>query len=257
MNNNLRKINVTGITNFGKYKCMCGCDRVYNKIELDRMGIKPRDKIKCRRKMIKCNFCECLSNVLMYVYYKSVYSVNNSDNNNNTINRDLHNKAKYICFCCVKKSYQLHIAIDRDVKSRIKKLQLTIDSHENKKKISKVIENYYHSLSPREIKKLITNGTIVMDTLSEKYKTSIEAFLDIHTNKNMNYTYAKRNIYPLKNETQITNITSVNNILTNINIIWIHMKKLDIPKGIIHQIICLTMTTEEIKLSPRYKLKYL
>lgn len=40
-----------------KFKCMCGCNRYYNMNELNSIGVKPSDKIKCKISQLTCKKC--------------------------------------------------------------------------------------------------------------------------------------------------------------------------------------------------------
>ena len=82
-----------------KFKCMCGCERKYNIVELQSMGLSSRTKIKCRRSLLECRECEKNTTMLFSIYQGGKY-------------------LKSLCPKCLIKIYETYKEL-RDVESKI------------------------------------------------------------------------------------------------------------------------------------------
>ena len=238
--------NHTNCNYIKKFKCMCGCDRIYNLNHLNIMGLKPNDKVKCRRKKIKCQACNVDNDILMlcptFIWY----------NNINII---------YQCPSCIYKSKikydgeKTHIDI---IRTRLKNIYKQIES-------ANIIMDFYQTnnqcYSSNKILSFIDEGLICLDDLSEKYRDSIDnlnkyhdllRIKNIYENKITSYSYYSYDrIYKKYNIFESLRI-----FLLCINRYY-HSNKL--PKEIIHMIILKILTfdcSKSTRLSPYFIHKY-
>lgn len=207
-----------------KFKCACGCNRFFNLIELDNLGLTPKSKEKCKRPLIKCDLCETKTCLLF------------KKGNN------------FECYKCITNEYKTLI-------TELDHCTDIINDCSNKIKIAeRLIKFYKQEFTEYDIIQFIKDDVIKLDTLSESYKESYYQLLDYQILKNelLKATCKSLQLSNSLNE-YIDSYLIIKNIITT-NII---LMRNNIFKEIRHMIIVeYIKDNKNIKISSYYSHKY-
>lgn len=220
-----------------KFKCMCGCERKFNMVELKNLGLNSRTKIKCKRPLLECRECEKTSMMLFSIYQGGKY-------------------LKSLCPKCLIKIYETYKEL-RDVEGKMmSECQIKIN---NALKIKEFYNNKHNSkYRINDIQYLIKADVIKKEDLSEEYQNSIEDITNYNENKRI--LHGSHYIGTEANKKLILYKSSYN-IYKNIIYCGIVLLRHNIPKGIRHKIIMGILSIyisemNDIKVSEYYKNKY-